>query len=199
MRVRAYGGPLTVLAAGTIGFSLFCIVAVVALAGADEAHPVDIQPQNIVDSAFSNLSTVAALTVEVIAEYIDTVTPMPTDTLSIQPAWSSTPTLMIPVTSNQATRTRNPREPFIPTRTPTRLPSATPVRTATPIPIPTTPIPTFTRTPEPTDTDVPPTPEDTSTPVPPTDTNTPQPDTPTPEPTIETTPTEETPTEPPIP
>lgn len=192
MKIREYKGPFTVLTAGAIGFSLFCIVSAAALADPGAPNVSAFEPQELVDSAVSNLSTVAALTVEVIAEYVATFTPRPTDTFSILPTsnLAGTPTLINPFLSNQATRTRAPRDIFTPSRTPTRIPSRT-----------STPIPPFTQTPEPTDTDVPPTntpiPTDTDTPIPDTDTPVPPTDTPTDPPPPTETP-EDTPTPPEI-
>ena len=186
MKIREYSGPLTVFMMGILGFSLFCLVSAVALAGANEAHPVSIGPQNIVDSAFSNISTIAALTVEVITQYVSTSTPSPTDTLAFSPTSSllSTPTRFIPFPSRVPTRTRRSDSTLGPAPTSTRVPSSTPHPTATQTPEPTDTL-TPANTPTPADTATPadtPTPADTATPAdtpPPADTATPA-DTPPP-------------------
>jgi hypothetical protein len=184
--IREYKGPLTVLAAGTLGFSLFCIVSAAALADQRAPNVSSIKPQNIVDSAFSNISTIAALTVEVVSQYIYTPTPTPTSSLIPTSTVSNTPTLFIVHTRTPIppTRTRGPGFP----PTATHIPSFTPNPTNTHLP-PTdtfTPIPPDTDTPVPTDTL-----EPTNTPIPP-DTNTPEP-----QPTD--TPAENTPTNLPVP
>ena len=81
MKLREYSGPLTVLGAGALGFSLFCIVAAAALANPGTSDVAAIEPQDIVDSAFSNpINTVEALTVVQITAFISTPTLTPSET-----------------------------------------------------------------------------------------------------------------------
>jgi len=145
VRIREYKGPLTVLAAGTLGFSLFCIVSAAALADPRVPNISSIKPQNIVDSAFSNINTMAALTVEVVSQYIFTPTATPTPSLSPTFIGSNTSTLSSSPIRNAIppTRTRVPR----PTQTATHIPPITPSQTPLP--------PTDTYTPIPTETPVP--------------------------------------------
>ena len=178
MNIREYRGPLTVLAAGALGFSLICIVSAAALANSAASNGSAIEAQDIVDSAFSNpINTVVALTVVEISEFLPTTTltptPTPADTLTASATIpSNTPTrVFLTWTPRPPTRTREaePTATRTPTRTPSRTPTRTPTRTNTPSPTDTnTPIPpTHTFTPEP--------PTHTITPEPPTATNTPQP------------------------
>ena len=184
MKIREYSGPLTVFAAGVLGFSLICIVSAAALVNPKRSEASDFGAQDVVDSAFSNpINTAAALTAVEISEYVPTLTPTftldPTITASVTP----TKRLFVTWTPAPPTRTRMARSTAtsvptqIPSRTPTRIP---PTFTLTPKP------PTDTNTPEPppTDTDTPePPPTDTNTPEPPpidTDTPVPPADTPTP-------------------
>ena len=174
MKIREYSGPLTVFAAGVLGFSLICIVSAAALVNPSAPRASDIGAQDIVDSAFSNpINTAAALTAVEISEYITTPTPTltlhPTITVSV----TATKRLFVTWTPAPPTRTRMARSTAtsiptqIPSRTPSRIPSTF---TFTPKP------PTETDTPEPppTETDTPePPPIDTDTPVSPADTPTP--------------------------
>jgi hypothetical protein len=180
VKLRAYSGPLTVLGAGALGFSLFCIVAAAALANPGTSDVSAIEPQDIVDSAFSNpINTAAALTVVGITAFISTPTLTPSDTsvptASETLAPSSTPIRIFITWTPTRTRRPDPRATLtytptrIPTRTPSRTPTRTPTRTATIPPSPTdtlTPRPTFTFTLVPTQS---------NTPLPPTETNTPRP------------------------
>ena len=177
MKIREYSGPLTVLGAGVLGFSLICIVSAAALANPQTPSASNIGAQEIVDSAFSNpISTAAALTAVEISEYIPT--PTPTFTASITPSLTAityiTPTRpFVTWTPAPPTRTRMPR--WTATATSSRIPSRTPSRTPTKtlVPSPTdTRVPTLTFTPQPTDTDTPippntPHPTETNTPEPP--------------------------------
>jgi len=181
VKIREYSGPLTVFLMGILGFSLFCVVSAVAMADPSLPNASAMEPQGIVDSAFSNLNTMAALTVEVISDYVGTPTPAPSDTITPRATLtaSNTPAVFSTFTPRPPTRTREPRSTatLTPTRTPSRVPSMTPSNTPMPSLTPSnTPLPTFTRTPDPTHTDIP----DTDTPVP--DTDTPVPDTDTPVP-----------------
>ena len=167
--IRQYAGPLTVLAAGAVGFSFFLIVAAAAITSprAPNASQIDLEPQSLVDSAVSNMNTMAALTVEAVSQYIPTatVTPSRTSVPTETEAPTFTATLHPTRTRIPPTRTREPSDPP-PIRTATSLPT----RTATPEPTFTsTSIPTFTDTPIPTDTPEPP---PTDAPVP---TDTPEP------------------------
>ena len=174
MKAREYSGPLGVLAAGAIGFSLLCSVSAIAMSDLNSHIATTIEPLNIVDLAVSNLETAAALTEQVVTAFVPTQTLVPTDTLSPMPLPSdtSTPKHFVTVTP---TLTRRARSTFTPTKIPTHIPP-----TNTPIPPTNTPIPP-TNTPIPdTDTPIP----DTDTPIP--DTDTPIPDTDTPVPDTDT-------------
>jgi hypothetical protein len=177
VKIREYSGPLTVLITGILGFSLFCIVSAAALSDPRAPNTSALQPQELVDSAISNMNTMAALTVEVIAQYIPTLTPSPsnTSTLTETLVASSTPMNFGTPTRIPPTNTRGPGQLPAPTRTRTPLPTAshTPIpNTNTPIPSPTDTIPPDTDTPIPPPTNT--SPPDTDTPIPP-DTATPLP------------------------
>src|SRR5215207_8335803 len=174
---------MIVLAASALGFSLFCIVSAMALTGAkaSSSPPISFGPQSLVDSAVQNLNTMAALTMEVVSQY---VTPIPTLTLSPASDTSNTSTDAI-----LPTRIRPTQTPLPPTRTPRPKPNFEPTNTPTPTNVPTdtptstptnTPTATPTSTPTNTPTDIP-TSTPTDTPVPPADTPTSTPtDTPVP-------------------
>ena len=175
-----YSGSLIVLAAGAFGFSLFCIVSALAMNGVQTSAstPINIKPQSLLDSAVSNINTVAALTVAAIPQYLTTPSVTPTITLTTTATNTSSPTsTRIPI---QPTRTRVSNPVFTNTFTPFPTQTFSPVPTDTPIPSPThTLMPTFTDTP----TDIPP-----ETPVP-TDTPTDEPtENPTETPSVEPTP-----------
>src|SRR5215211_5762354 len=150
---------MIVLAASAFGFSLFCIVSAMALTGAraSSSTPISFGPQSLVDSAVQNLNTVAALTMEVVSQY---VTPIPTLTLSPVSGASDTPTDSILPTRIRPTQTpipspstRRPRPGTAPTNTPTNTPTAVPTSTPTNTPTSTpTNTPTDTPTSTPTDT-----------------------------------------------
>src|SRR5215211_7124962 len=164
VKIRAYKGPLTVLGAGVLGFSLFCLVAAAALTDPRVPSISEIEPQNIVDSAVSNLNTVAALTVEVITQYVFTATSTTTPSVTPQPTDTATFTI-VPHTRIPPTRTRRPGPEATSTPTPTRVPTSTPtdIPTSTLTTSPTnTPTEVLTSTPTPTDT---PTEVPTSTPT----------------------------------
>jgi hypothetical protein len=185
VKAREYAGPLGVLAAGAIGISLLCSVSAMAMGDLNNRISITIEPLNIVDLAYSNIETAAALTEQVVTAFVPTQTLLPTDTLSPIPLASdtSTPRRFVTVTP---TGTRRPRSTLTSTLIPTKPPTSLPTRTNTPIPptITFTPIPTATQIPTntlmPTSTTVP-----TSTQAP---TDTPQP-----------TDTSSPPTEPPTP
>jgi hypothetical protein len=176
VRVRDYGGPLGVLLAGIVGFSLLCSVSALAMSDLNNYSPVTIEPLNIVNLAVSNLETAAALTEQAVTIFVptETRTVIPTKTLSpsLTPVPSDTPRPFITITPTVPRRTRPPATPTSvpPTRTPipptnTSVPTNTPIPTDTNTPIPP---PTDTQPPPPTDTPIPP-PTDTK-PPPPTDT-----------------------------
>ncbi|HSL43519.1 MAG TPA: hypothetical protein VK897_08805 [Anaerolineales bacterium] len=179
MRVREYVGPLAVLAAGVVGFSLLCSVSAMAMSDLENYAPVTLAPMNIIDVAISNLSTAAALTEQSVTEFVPTPTAVPTRTASLTPQPSDTVTVRPTFTSPPPTRTRRPRAtattaPPTRTRTPvptnTHPPTITPSRTPSPVPPTNTPVPTSTHSPiPPTNTPVPP----TNTSVPPTATDEP--------------------------
>src|SRR5512133_1240132 len=176
LKIREYSAPLTVLAAAVLGFSLICIVSAAALNSPGTTKEA-MEPQDIVNSAFSNpINTAAALTAVEITAYIAT----PTETLQATPTIipSETPTARTFITWTP-TRIRRERD----TPTSTRVPP-----TNTRIPPTNTRIPTLTFTPVPTDTNTPVPPTytpvpDTDTPMPPTNTPVPDTSTPTPPPT----------------
>jgi len=186
VRVRDYSGPLGVLAAGALGFSLFCVVSAMALAGPQRPNSAAMEPESLLDMAVSNLNTAAALTVAAVPEYLTTPTiaptntAAPTSTVTVTVTASTTPlptlTLFHPLFS--PTRTRRPGSSSAPTKPPTPIPTRTytqiPTATNTPVPPPTNTIPppptgTSTPVPQPTETQAPP-PTNTQEPDP---TNTP--------------------------
>jgi hypothetical protein len=188
VRVRDYAGPLGILAAGVVGFSLLCSVSAIAMSDLSNIVHVTLEPLNLIDMAANNLNTAAALTQQVVTVFVPTETVPPTGVASLTPQPSDT-AVRPSSTPQQPTRTRRPRDIIsttAPTRTSAPAPTNTPVPTATPLPTRTyTPVPT--NTPVPTDTPVPPTATDippTATDVPPTDTPVP-PDTPTDAPVIQ--------------
>jgi hypothetical protein len=171
VKIREYSAPLTVLAAGVLGFSLICIVSAAALANPGTSES-DFGAQDVVNSAFSNpISTAAALTAVEISEYIST--PTPTFTASVTPSLTEisyiTPTRpFVTWTPIPPTRTRMGAGRITATTIPSQVPSQPPPsRTPTKIPAPSstnTRVPTQTFTPQPPPTD---------TPIPPTDTQAP--------------------------
>ena len=175
MRAREYAGPLGVLAAGVIGFSLICSVSAMAMSDLKNYVAATIAPLNILDLAVSNLNTAAALTQQVVTAFVPTSTPVPPhSTATHLPTPTDTPRRFVTVTPTIPRKTRAPAatDIFIP---PTSMP----------------PPPTNTPLPPPTDTAVPPT--DTPLP-PPTDTAVPPTDTPQPPPTDTSPPPTEPPT-----
>jgi hypothetical protein len=184
VRLREYSGPLAILTAGVLGFSLLCSVSAMAMSDLENYIPATMVPLDLLDLAVSNLRTAAALTEQAVTQFVPTETLVPTRTPTLTPAPSDTATLRPTFTHPPPTRTRRegptatPRAP-LPTNTPqptnTPVPTITPSRTPTPVPT-STPIPTDTPTDTPvppTDTPVPP----TETPVPPTETEPPPTDT----------------------
>lgn len=170
MIIKQYAGPLTVLGAGAIGFSFFLIVAAAALT--DPRTPtesqINLEPQNIVDSAVSNINTMAALTVESVSQYIPTatITPSPSNVPTDAESPTYTATVRPTRTRLPPTRTREPSDSL--PRTATSVPTL--ISTTTSLPTLTdTPLPTFTETPDPPTN----TPDPTDTPVP---TDTPEPE-----------------------
>jgi hypothetical protein len=167
VRLREYGGPLGVLLAGIVGFSLLCSVSAMAMSDLSNYSPVTIEPLNFVDLAVSNLETAAALTEQAVTVFVPTetptVVPTATHTASLTPTPTDTPRRFVTITPTIPRRTRPPA-------TPTSIPP-----TRTPIPPTSTPIPPDTDTPIPPDTDTP-IPPATDTPMPPpTDTEPPPP------------------------
>src|SRR6266542_5118350 len=169
-RIREYSGPLGVLASGTLGMVLLCIISVFALESPKAPTNVDIEPKNIVDLAVSNLNTVSASTMQAVTGFIPTSTITPT----LTPQFTDTSLLVsntprfVTVTPTLPRRTRAP----LPTATRTALPSPTKTPTDRPLDITYTPItPTPTDTPITptiiTDTPIPPYPTDTATELPP--------------------------------
>jgi hypothetical protein len=160
VKIREYSGPLTVLAAGVLGFSLICIVSAAALTNPGTSESSDIGAQDIVDSAFSNpISTAVALTAIEISEYIPTTTPTFTESVTPSPTDLNyiTPTRpFVTWTPVPPTRTRMGR--LTATSVPSRIPSRTPTNTQAPLPTNTrVPTLTYTPLPPPTETPVPPT------------------------------------------
>jgi hypothetical protein len=189
VKAREYVGPLGILAAGAIGFSLLCSVSMMAMSDLTSLDhlPITVEPLNIVDLAVSNLETAAALTKQVVTAFVPTQTLAPTDTLAPGPVPSdtATPRRFVTITPTGTRRARPTFTPtLIPTKPPTSIPPTNtsvppPTITLTPMPTPTdiptsTPIPTATDVP----TDTPPPPPDTDTPNPPTPVDTVPPDTP---------------------
>jgi hypothetical protein len=170
VRVRDYGGPLGVLLAGIVGFSLLCSVSAMAMSDLSNYSPVTIEPLNLVNLAVSNLETAAALTEQAVTLFVPTETrtviPTATYTASLTPTPTDTPRRFVTITPTIPRRTRPPatstsipptRTPIPPTNTP--VPTNTPIPTDTPIPPPTDtqpPPPTDTQPPPPTDTEPPP-------------------------------------------
>lgn len=191
MRVRDYGGPLAILAAGVIGFSLLCSVSAMAMSDLENYIPATFAPLDIVDMAISNLSTAAAFTEQSVTEFVPTPTLVPTRTKTLTPQPSDTATLRPTFTRPPPTRTRRSDDstntPRPPTRTDTPVPTDTPIPSVTPSRT-SSPIPTDTPTPEPTQTPIPPSPTDTE--VPPTDTPVPPTIEPPPTSTIEALPSD---------
>ena len=174
MKTREYAGPLGVLAAGAIGFSLLCSVSTMAMSDLKNQIAITIEPLNIVNLAVSNLETAAALTEQAVTMFVPTPTLVPTDTLSPTTLASdtATPRRFVTITPTLTRRVRASFTPTsIPPKTQTPVPPTNPPPTNTPIP------PTNTFVPTPTDTPVP----DTDTPVPDTDTPVPDTDTPVPD------------------
>jgi len=153
LKVRTYAGPLGILAAGLAGVSLLCSVSALAISDLNSRAPGALGPPNIVELAVDNLNTAAALTQQIMTQFVPTETALPTPTATFIPQPSATSTTLPTSTPLPPTRTRRPRLASPPTRIPTQ--------TNTPIPPTSTPVP-------PTDTPVTPTPvPDTDTPAPP--------------------------------
>ena len=175
MKAREYAGPLGVLAAGAIGFSLLCSVSAMAMSDLNQRVSITMEPLNIVGLAVSNFETAAALTEQVVTAFVPTQTLVPTNTLVPTSAPSdtatATPRRFVTITP---TLTRRARPPITKTNIPPTNTPVPPTRTSVPPPTNTnTPVP-------PTDTPIPP-PTETDTPVPPTEapaSNTPDPGTP---------------------
>ena len=159
MKAREYAGPLGILAAGAIGFSLLCSVSAIAMSDLHSHIDVTVQPVNIVDLAFSNIETVAALTQQAVTAFVPSPSLVPTNTFSatLTPLPSntssntSTPPRFITATPTVTRRARPPfTATFVPTKTATHIPP--PTKTNTHVPPPTF---TASPVPPPTDTDTP--------------------------------------------
>ncbi|HLO27651.1 MAG TPA: hypothetical protein VK249_00860 [Anaerolineales bacterium] len=166
MRAREYAGPLGVLIAGVIGFSLICSVSAMAMSDLSNHVSVTEAPWNIIDLAVSNLNTAVALTQQAVTAFVSTSTPMVLPTKTAPPTStvvpSDTPVRFVTVTPTLPRRTRPESTSLAPTRT--RKPNPT----ATPVPPTDTPVPPPTDTPLPPPTDIPPT-DIPPTDIPPTD------------------------------
>jgi len=172
VKAREYAGPLGVLAAGAIGFSLLCSVSAMAMGDLNRRVSITIEPLNIVDLAVSNFETAAALTEQVVTAFVPTQTLVPTDTLvpTSAPSDTATPRRFVTITP---TLTRRARPPITKTNIPPTNTAVPPTRTSVPPPTNTnTPVP-------PTDTPLP-SPTDINTPIPPTEITTADPNTPDP-------------------
>jgi hypothetical protein len=188
VRAKDYAGPLGVLAAGVIGFSLLCSVSALAMNDLSSQVHVTLEPINLMDLAVANLSTSAALTHQAVTAFVSTPTLVPTATASLTPLPSNTAVIPVSFTPRQPTRTRRPPEETAggsvpiqptnprPTSTNPPLPTATrtllPPPTDTPLPAPTNTQPPPTDTPLPAPTDTQPAPTDVPPPAP-TDTTAP--------------------------
>ena len=109
MPFREYAGPLRVLAAAVIGFSLLCSVSALAMNDLNRHDRNAMEPLNIVDLAVENLSTSAALTQQAVTAFVPTPTVVPTDTVSLTPLPSDTATVLSFSAPSQPTSTRRPR------------------------------------------------------------------------------------------
>ena len=184
MRAREYAGPLGVLAAGVLGFSLICSVSAMAMSDLKHYVAATIAPLNILDLAVSNLNTAAALTQQAVTAFVPTSTLVPSRTALPEstPIPSATSRRFVTITPTVPRKTREPAptQVFVPI-----------IHTNTPVPPTSTPLLTDTPLPPPTDTAVPP----TDTPLPPsTDTSIPPTDTPLPPPTDTSIPPTDVPT-----
>lgn len=162
-RPRDYAGLLWIFVAGIFGFGIFCATAAVGLSDSSSQDPLAVAPGDLVNRAFNDINTAAALTAQAFSQYIPTDTPTPTLTSSPTQTFTSTST-----PTPTATPTR-----VLPSPTSTRRPSrpvAPPQPTRTPIPVvPNTPT---SRPPPPTNPPPPETPTEapcfcTDTPEPP--------------------------------
>lgn len=133
-RPRDYAGLLWIFAAGIFGFGMFCATSAVALSDSSVQEPIAVAPGDLVNRAFSDINTAAALTAQAFAQYIPTDTatstftpsPTPTATFTSSPTPTNTRVFIFPTSTRQQPR-------------PTAIP---PLPTNTPIPIkPNTPTP----------------------------------------------------------
>jgi hypothetical protein len=163
-RPRDYAGLLWIFAAGIIGFGMFCATSAVALSDSSVQGPIAVAPGDIVNRAFSDINTAAALTAQAFVQYIptDTATPTASPTPTVTFTSSPTPTnthVFIPPTSTR----QQPRPTAIPPR-PTNTPIPVKPNTPTSQPPPPTNPPAETPTEAPcfcTDTPEPPPPPPT--------------------------------------
>ena len=181
MKLKDYAGPMGVVVAAILGFSMLCAVSGMALSDPSVPTPAADESLNILDVAISNANTAAALTVGAITELVSTPTITPTNTATITPSSvpTDTPTIRVFPTRIPPTRTRRP----IQVSSPTQINTLAPTRTNIPVPTRTYTVTSFpteppTNTPEPpTATQEPPTATEppTDTPEPPTATEPPTP------------------------
>ena len=152
-RPRDYAGLLWIFAAGIIGFGMFCATSAVALSDSSLDEPIAIAPGDLVNKAFADINTAAALTAQAFSQYIptDTNTPTPTATETATPTFTSSPT----PTATRFIIIVSPTSTHRPAR-PTTVP---PHPTNTPIPVqpntPTSQPPPPTNPPAETPTEVP--------------------------------------------
>jgi hypothetical protein len=167
VQLRDYAGPVRVLAAAVIGFSLLCSVSALAMNDLSSYDRSAVESLDIVDLAVENISTSVAFTQQAVNVFVPTPTVVPTDTAFLTPLPSDTATVLPSATPHlpTLTRTRRPRATAtvrsFPTRTRTPLPPATNTEappTDTPLPPPTqVEIPaTDTSLPPAADTEIPP-------------------------------------------
>jgi hypothetical protein len=156
VKAREYSGPLGILAAGVIGLSLLCGVSAMGMDDLNRYISITLEPISIVDFAFSNLETAAALTEQAVTIFVPTETLVPTGTpgpTSLTPQPTDTQRRFVTITPTLVRRTRiPPTAVIIASRTPTPRPPPTHTRTL---------VPTATRT----RTPIPPTATDTPVPV----------------------------------
>lgn len=128
-RPRDYAGLLWIFAAGILGFGMFCATSAVALSDSSLDEPIAVAPGDLVNRAFSDLNTAAALTAQAFAEYIPTITATPTATATFtqtaSPTLTSSPTATRIIIIVSPTSTRRPSQPTAvpprPTNTPIRV------------------------------------------------------------------------------
>lgn len=146
-RPRDYAGLLWIFAAGILGFGMFCATSAVALSDSSLDEPIAVAPGDLVNQAFSDINTAAALTAQAFAQLINTETATPTASLTPTATVTLTPT-PTPTRTRiivSPTSSRPPADPVIvpqrPTNTPIPIdpftPTSPPVATTTPNETPT--------------------------------------------------------------